>query len=118
MGGNLLSPLALYSGRGVGGEGFGAWRDGFKPLTPNPLTGVRCLFLLPPPSWGRVGVGGRTRGDRLVFCGAREFSVAVTRPPHPNPPPRGGGGKSSLFRSTYPCEPPTPLPEYRARGEI
>src|SRR5258707_3570835 len=53
----------------------------------------RCL---PPPLWGRVGVGGRE---------ANVWRCYTLRPPPPPPPPHGGGGR----KKTPPPTPPRAL---------
>src|SRR5436305_592094 len=39
------------------------------------------MFFLPPPLWGRAGVGG----------GTAVAAASYNATPHPNPPPQGGG---------------------------
>src|SRR5215472_6118791 len=45
---------------------------------------VAWRFLLPPPLWGRVGVGGREVATR---------QCPIRRPPPPAPPHKGEGSK-------------------------
>jgi hypothetical protein len=47
----------------------------------------RRLRELPPPWWGRAGVGGRANP---TDCGALQGFTEVSATPLPNPPPQGG----------------------------
>src|SRR5688500_19275972 len=49
--------------------------------------------LLPPPSWGRVGVG--------VVLSAARFRQAEPPRPHPNPPPPRGRELQRALRAPY-----------------
>src|SRR6202011_5708618 len=57
-------------------------------------------FLLPPPLWGRVGVGGR---------GIRHGREPTGRPPPPTPPHRGEGRSEG----PEPDRNPSPFPRQR-----
>jgi pimeloyl-ACP methyl ester carboxylesterase len=55
------------------------------------MTAMWRWRLLPPPLWGRVGVGGR---------GKRHGLASTSRPPPPTPPHKGEGRRSAAVAAT------------------
>ncbi len=76
-----LAESVVYPGRDLERKPLVARAGDVKAASPNSES-----IPLPPPVWGRVGVGGRSLRIRLGW------RLRGQRTPHPSPPPRGGRG--------------------------